>query len=34
MKGGKLGGRRCGYVMRLRDEVNDEVAFSRRGHQL
>jgi hypothetical protein len=26
MKGGKLGGSRCGSVMRLRDEVSDEVA--------
>ncbi len=25
-KGGKLGGSRCGSVMRLRDEVSDEVA--------
>jgi hypothetical protein len=26
MKGGKLGGSRCGSVMRLHDEVSDEVA--------
>ncbi len=30
-KGGELGGSRCGSVMRLRDEVSDEVAWSRRG---
>ncbi len=25
-EGGKLGGSRCGSVMKLRDEVSDEVA--------